>query len=282
MAKAVKTPAEMRAELKAFRHNLSILKKKGVVPKSVDARSQTITRHYKDQIKKNLAIIEGRETAVKLSAEKVKEYKAGGHRTVGKNRVVVQKHQGEQVHVSHGEVYVTRALKNGDIQRVILPVSFDRLSYWLDGAPDPYLDTLKNNNEQFAFRYFGNNSVSTYNSFEQLRRHMDHYKSFTGAIEKGPQAEQKVLQHIEVVRIKMSPTKWEDLASRGDKEKRKRRRAYHKARIEGLPPPHAMRGPDKKPRKQRDAPAIPKHVSPEQRKEQLKAAAKRYRAKKKK
>lgn len=280
MAKAVKSAAEMRAELKAYRHNLSVLKKKGVVPKSVDARSQKITRHYKEQIKKNLAIIEGRETTVKLNPEKLQEYKQGGHRAVGKNRVVIQKHEGEKVHVSHGEVYVTRALRNGEIQRVVLPVSFDRLSHWIDGNDDPYLEALKNNNEQFAFRYFGNNSVSTFNTFETMRRQFEHYKSFTGAIGQ-PNKEQQILQHLEVVRIKMSPTKWEDIASRADKEKRKRRREYHKARITGTAPPRTKRGPDAKPRKPRETPARPKTVNEETRKQQVREAAKRYRSKKK-
>jgi hypothetical protein len=293
MVKAVKTAAEMRAELKAFekerkalaksqRHQLAILKRKGVLPKTVDVRRVEITPHYKSVIKKNLGIIEGRETAVKLTPEKVKEYKAGGHRVVGKNRVVVQKHGNEQVHVSHGEVYVTRALRNGEIQRVVLPVSFDRLSHWLDGAEDPYLETLKNNKESFAFRYFGNNSIGTFHTFEALRREMEHYKSFTGAIEKGRGAEQKIVQHIEVVRIKMTESKWEELASQKNKEKRKQRRDYHKARKEGSPIPRKPRGPDLKPRKQRETPAIPKHTSEEQRKAQMREAAKRYRQSKKK
>jgi hypothetical protein len=282
MAKSIKTAAEMRAELKAFRHNVAVLKKKGVVSKSVDARSITPTRHYKDVIKKNLGIIEGRETTVKLSSAKLKEYKEGGHRTVGKSRVVVQKHGNERVHVSHGEVYVTRALRNGEIQRVVLPVSFDRLSHWIDGAPDPYLEALKNNKEKFAFRYFGNNSVSTFNSFELMRREFEHYKSFTGAIEKGRGAESQILQHIEVVRINESATKWEERASQQNKEKRARRRAYHANRIDGTPLPRKPRGPDKAPRKVRDTPAIKKSATPEEKKQQAANRAKQYRASKKK
>jgi hypothetical protein len=261
MAKAVKSAADIRAELKEFRHNLSILKKKGVVPKSVDARSQVITRHYKEQIKKNLAIIEGRETTVKLSKAKIQEYKSGGHRTVGHNRVIVQKQQGEKVRVSHGEVYVTRKLKNGETSRVVLPVSFNRLDHWINGAEDPYLESLKNKGESFAFRYFGNNSVATFHNFEQMRRQFEKYKSFTGAIEKGRGAEAEILQHIEVVRTTVSPTQWEAEASANDKEKRKRRRAYHKARIDGTPVPRALRGPDKAPRKVRETPARPKNES---------------------
>jgi hypothetical protein len=115
-----------------------------------------------------------------------------------------------------------------------------------------------------------------------MRREFEHYKSFTGAIVKGRGAEQQILQHIEVVRIRESPTDWEKRASRDDKEKRKRRREYHKARVNGLPPPRKPRGPDVKPRKQRDTPAIPKQTSDEQRKAQLRDAAKRYRQSKKK
>lgn len=265
MAKSVKTAKELHAELKAYRHGLAILKKKGVISHSVDARSATPTKHYKAQLKKHADIIADRATAVKVSAKKAKEYQDAGYERVGKNRVKVSKAPGERVHVSHGKIFTRRALKNGEMERVILPHSFNDIAAWAtEGAENPELDALKNAGEKFAFKYDGHNSHATYLTFGQMQREISKYKIVESAAIQGGDYADQVVHKIEVLRIKMSDRAWQDLSGDYDRERIANRRKYWRQRQrerrahEGKMDTKNVRGPDSKPRKQRDKPAIEK------------------------
>lgn len=55
-----------KVNIKAFRHGIAILKKYGIIPAKVDARSVKPTRHYLSLVKKSADIIDGHIKPVKL------------------------------------------------------------------------------------------------------------------------------------------------------------------------------------------------------------------------
>lgn len=86
-----------RAELKQFRHDVSILRKKGLLDKTIyDARSAKPTKYLKSQLKKFASVISGEASPIKVSKEKAKYYKEKGM-TVKNGKVVVPHVRGEKV-----------------------------------------------------------------------------------------------------------------------------------------------------------------------------------------
>lgn len=86
-----------RAELKAFRHDVSILRKKGLLDKTIyDARKATPSKYLKSQLKKFASVLSGESTPIKVSKAKAKYYKEKGL-TVKNGKVIVPHVKGEKV-----------------------------------------------------------------------------------------------------------------------------------------------------------------------------------------
>lgn len=274
-------------QLRAIKHQVAILKKNGVVPKSTDVRSIKPTRHYRDLIKKNQDIIQGTAKGVKVSKTKAEEFKQAGYR-VKNSRVVVNVKPGEKASYSHGNVYLNRKLQNGEIQRIVLPRRYEDFLNWVEGdTHDPLLSAMKHNDEKFAFRFFGNNSYSTYNSWDQLMRDVrEQYKSVIEAHKKGDiRSQEQIVANIEIVRVKSTKTWTQDSEARTQKTKSERqraRRAWNKQKGKSERKP-GQRGPDKSPRAKRTYAPPPPLSSLELAEKKLKnaASAAKYRAKKK-
>ena len=74
-----------REATKAFRHNISVLKKAGIISKKVDARSLSPTPHYKKIIREYADVIAGKVKAVKVP----KSCPIAGCKTVKKNNKTI-------------------------------------------------------------------------------------------------------------------------------------------------------------------------------------------------
>jgi len=91
---AKKKPTKAQ-ELKRFRSDFAKLKKLGIV-KPRDARSVKPTRHYKQVVKDNLSLLNGRQQAIKVSKTKATELRQQGYK-VQNQRVILDKLPGQKV-----------------------------------------------------------------------------------------------------------------------------------------------------------------------------------------
>src|SRR6202012_2424729 len=77
-----------RNELKQFRHDVSILKRKGLLDKSIDARSIKPSKYLKSQIRKFGNVLRGEASPVKVKKSNIAALKSRGF-TVKNGRAVI-------------------------------------------------------------------------------------------------------------------------------------------------------------------------------------------------
>lgn len=148
-----------RNELKQFRHDVSILKRKGLLDKSIDARSIKPSKYLKSQVKRFKSVISGGASPVKVSKSTAANLKKRGI-DVKNGRAVIPHLPGEKVRATRGTYKVVTPMKGGRIQRLDLALDIDDINQWL-------VD-LSNNNykvpkgDQLAFQFRGYNSMRGY------------------------------------------------------------------------------------------------------------------------
>lgn len=144
--------------LKQFRHNVSVLKKKGIVSKRVDARSQRATRYMRSKVKKFDDVISGKQIAIRAKPDIRKKYE-GILETRGPFIVVPKERARERIKIKRGLVEIEReitgpeGLKYGQEREVILPFKLTDMPALVDRLQtDESLDGLKRGDEMFAFK----------------------------------------------------------------------------------------------------------------------------------
>ncbi len=148
------------AVLKQFRHNVSILKKKGILKNELyDARSVIPTKYLNSQIKKFESVINGTAQAVKVTAEKKKHYEKMGYMVKG-SAVIVPVRKNERVFAHKGDFRISLKAKGGTIIKIDKGMDAENINEWVDN--------LKNNrvklksDEILAVQLYGNNMHRTF------------------------------------------------------------------------------------------------------------------------
>lgn len=195
-AKAAKSKA-----LKDFRHQVAVLKKKQVLSKKYDARSVTPSKYLRSQIASLADILTGKATAAKVSKEDLKNYKNADYK-IKNGRVIVPKQPGEKITVSHGKIYQTKALSNGEIQIIKFPIPFENLEQYLNSIKNGNYDKLKNETDRWAFQFYGRNSLTTFSNIEDMINQLSNYGSVKDAIGSKPSQQNDVYRNLAIVRIK--------------------------------------------------------------------------------
>lgn len=191
--------------LKDFRSQVAKAKKKGLVSKRVDARSQKPTKYMRAKMRALAPVFEGTSIGVKVPPKMAREYKRAGF-TVFNSRVITRAEPGEIAKVKKGMVAFRKPL-GGDFfeERVILPISptsIDELLLDVEKSGEKY-DALKEPDELFAFKLFGFNSLATFEDFGLLAEYLSHYKVFE--THDGPDTWEGI-NFYRVVRGKWQPT----------------------------------------------------------------------------
>lgn len=93
---AKKTDDLSPEERRKFRTDLAKLKKAGLVKSSVDVRSAKPNKRYRELIRENRGVIDGRERAVKLSRKFLEVAKEDG-KTVVNGHVIIERNPGMRV-----------------------------------------------------------------------------------------------------------------------------------------------------------------------------------------
>lgn len=220
----------MAKDIRQFRHEASILKKKGLVPNDFDGRS--IRPEDKPSLKKAIRkfsdIISGHSVAVKIPRSEISKYKSLNPairvaRPAGlPPRMIVEKiNPDEKIGVQSGHVF--RSMPTG-IKRVDVPVS--------RGKPlVKMLEELRHrkigHNEYVAFNFGDNRSLATFSNFEQAINYLTdgHYPSITDAIDKNnTQLQRQLVRAITFVTVS-NPNEWH-----AERERRKERRKIERKR----------------------------------------------------
>lgn len=189
MASKVKSkrPGLQGQALKEFRSSVSKLKSKGLVRKTVDARSQKPTRYMRTKVRNLADVLEGKVSPVKRSYKVAQEYKHAGFRVVN-NRLILPTDQAKRVRNSHNEWLTLEKMTNGGTieRRVILPVGVRNIESFL--ADEKRIDALIHGNRRLAFTYYGNKSLQTFPTASSIFEWLQHYSVVQGKNKEQEQA----------------------------------------------------------------------------------------------
>jgi hypothetical protein len=121
-----------RNELKQFRRDVSILKRKGLLDKSIDARSIKPSKYLRSQVRKFGNVLRGEASPVKVKKSNIPVLKARGF-TIKNGRAVVPHNPGEKVRAARGSFKViTPTRDGGQIEKLDLALDPDDINQWID------------------------------------------------------------------------------------------------------------------------------------------------------
>lgn len=199
-----------REELKQFRHDVAILKKKGLLDKALDARGVLPSKYLKSQIKKYQAVIEGTAKVAKVTNAKKKYYKSKGYQTKGANKVIVPVQAGEKVYSHKGDFRVKITGRGGSITRMDLGLSTDDILQWADDLRNDSYHLRSD--ELLRFQFFGNNSHAGFHNLpgktaqQRMAEYLENYPSFEKLAENGSAKDMAtMIQGIAIFKIKRDP-----------------------------------------------------------------------------
>lgn len=180
-----KRPGPSAQELRAFRHQVSLLKKAGLVSKRTDARKQKATRYMKAKVKSLSPVLAGDMAGVKVARDVLARYREGGFKIVN-GRVLVNKDHDEIAKAKKGELISLRKLTpNYPYEKVVMPYRINSMPAFFAEAkkspPDPVLfSSRKNAPDNWAFTFYGWNSLMTFSDLGLLAEYLEHYAAIEG------------------------------------------------------------------------------------------------------
>lgn len=172
-----------REQLKHFRHDVALLKKKGLITKTkYDARSVTPTKYLNSVIKKFSDVLSGKATAVKVSKENLKYYKKQGYR-VANNKVIGAHYPNEKVIATRGNFRTIVKGANGSITSIEL-TNLPRENIMLWSEEISKIHVKLKSNEQIVFQIGeSRRSSQSFKTLQQMIDFMQHYESYEQADE---------------------------------------------------------------------------------------------------
>lgn len=192
---AKKRASRTPVDVKSFRHSVALLKKKGLVSKRVDARSQKPTKYMRAKVRKLSDVLSGHAVAIKLKPSVLKQYREAGGFNIVNRRLAVSKELLEEGTTRGGLPILKKRVGQGGIERLILPYGSDNILQFIEDAirePD-HFNKMKYPEEYFTFKYRGNYSRQMFDNAEWLADYMSHYDP-SGWYEEG------VFERLEVFR----------------------------------------------------------------------------------
>jgi hypothetical protein len=170
-------------DLKKFRHDISVLKKRGIVPPNVDARSAQPYnirggKPLSDYVKKYATESPKKKAPAKPPAK-----------TPSKKQTAPPPAKGIQV--------------------IDLKVPYHNMEQYLRDAMKDHkrIDRMKRNREFFSFRFFGHNTDEVYSSIELMLERLLHYESIERAYNKhDAKAMHEQYRNLAVVKVPTAAT----------------------------------------------------------------------------
>jgi hypothetical protein len=174
-------------EVRIFRHQVSTLKKAGLLPSTINTRTASPTQTIKGprwgveslqhRIAEFGAVLQGKATPVTLKSEKdIEHYRNQGYTVTKlegtKPRVIVPHAPDEIVKVEKGSIV---RIPGKGLKSVQIPIEYHNVDDYisqlkalkLDAGPDAY----------FGFNFFGGKSHMLFSNTSLLAEYFQHYKS---------------------------------------------------------------------------------------------------------
>lgn len=211
-------------KLRAFRHEVAVLKKKGLISEKYDARSVKPTKYLKQQIREFGAVLRGEAAPVKVSKQKVQYYKEQGY-AVKNGRVVVPTLPGEKVYGSHGDFRVKITGRGGSITRIDLGLSRNDIHLWHAQLQSAKIKLKPD--ERLTFQLYGNNSHISFRTTEQMLMYLEHYGAFEDALDTlDPDKQEQFISNVVIFKVDRDATVPRAPFAVEISEEAKRRQAY--------------------------------------------------------
>lgn len=187
--------AAQRAAMKAYRHELAILKRKGLISKAIDVRKvKTRQSNLTRAINQFRDVLEGRAVALKAPKEVIARKKALGAR-VSHGKVIEPKLPDEKVYINpKGVISHVITTESGKVIRIQPNIEPRYIEEYLQTIAE---QESKTKNKRYGFQYFGNNSHATFDSIELALLNLSYYSSLNNAIAKpNPEIQQEYITNL--------------------------------------------------------------------------------------
>lgn len=178
------------------------LKKAGVLSKQAKLHSgRYISKEVLRKVRQYQDIARLNYGTVKVSKEIAQAAKERGYAVVQGNRIVGPKTAQFRNRLRSGAVTGVKPVTGGYMEEVILPHTVADIPS-LMGQLESGIDTLKLPNEQFAFKYRGNESYRSFMNSKQLYEYLQHYKGFSQqSMSEKPEDQQEDFDAITIFRL---------------------------------------------------------------------------------
>lgn len=199
----VKSPAS-----RDWKKAASALKKLGLAFQKTDLRKvKKPTAKQAKKVKDLEHVVSGKAKAYTVSKSDAKKYRASGFEVKG-NKLILPERPGVKIRNKKGKIVKVQKMGSGEIRSMILPVPFHTLPEFLEELrEDESLGGLRPPGSRIAFRFFGNQSVATFQNLQQLADYLEQYQNIHEAINSGNVKEQQeIYQNIEFVTVDSGKT----------------------------------------------------------------------------
>jgi len=188
-------------DIRAVRHDVSALKKVGLVSKRVNAQSYIPTKYMLKKIERNRDVLSGDVIAIAAPKKVREKYTSKGiFEQRGSTLIVPREYKQQKTHITRGLVEISRELKQGEEIRLILPFKATDMENVANRLlADPTLDGMKRPDELFGFRLFGHN-MNTF-GFPNVQEFADYILTHYAHLFSGKSGREGV-KHFEMFRFK--------------------------------------------------------------------------------
>lgn len=161
-AKTKKLLASAGKSLREVRHDVSALKKAGLVSHRIDARTYQPTRYMLKKLKKNADVLRGEvETIIAPKKIRKKYTDKGLFEQRGQVLIMPKDYHNQKSKIRRGMIEIRRPLGMGEERRLILPFKATDMEDVANKLKeDPTLEGMKEPDELFGFRLFGHNMAT--------------------------------------------------------------------------------------------------------------------------
>jgi hypothetical protein len=199
------------AFLKDFRRAVGVLKKQGLID-DVDARSAYPTwkrggKKLSSIVEKFDPIVTGKATAVSVPEKVLRKYRAidsgkSGREYIPSKGIVIEPHGIDETAYYDPKKEAIVIKHRSGIERIQLPIPFHNLEQWARDVRKnrKQIDALKDRDQAFGFRYFGNNGSEFFSDIGLFIDFISQYSSFADAIEHSRRGA-NVYKNIEILRL---------------------------------------------------------------------------------
>lgn len=227
MAKSKRKPSAAQRD----KSNIDLAKKlkaSGIISKQAKLHSGSyISKEVLRKVRQFENIARLNYGAVKVKKEVAERAKLSGYVVIGGNKIVGPKTQEFKKRIKDNVETGIKPIKGGYMEEIKLPHSIYDLQTLIQNLGEGGLDSLKLKNEQFAFKYKGNESWRGFPNSKALLEYLLHYKNIDLALSSKPEDMQEEFDSLSIFRLHPNDT---DRVIPGVKEREIRSRANRKKR----------------------------------------------------